>query len=80
MINEFASIVEQSIEDNLDVSIKIPRVSKRLMNRSSKVNGIMGISLLVAGVAISSKFLIGIGALGLAGATATKILSQDLIK
>lgn len=73
MIDKSATFFEGFAKD-LGLSIKIPRPGRTIRRVSAATNSVVGVSLVIAGIAVSSKVLIGIGALGLAGAA---ILAVD---
>lgn len=69
MINETVSFFEKCAKD-IGLTIKIPRPSRATKITCATINGVAGTSLVVAGIAVSSKTLIVFGTLGLASATA----------
>jgi hypothetical protein len=72
MINQSATFFEGFAKD-LGLSIKIPRPGKTVRKISAITNSAVGIGLIITGAAVSSKALIGLGALGLAGAAVLAI-------
>lgn len=73
MLNKAASYFE-NVANNLGLSIKIPRLSKKMKAASITINGIAGISFIALGVRLRKVPLALIGVLGIAGAI---ILSLD---
>jgi hypothetical protein len=65
------------VAKDLGLSIKIPRPGIELKRISSVTNGVVGLSLLLGGIAVSSKILVGLGVLGLAGAFILAIDEKD---
>lgn len=72
MIDKTAAFFE-GFAKNLGLSIKIPRPGKTMRKVSVITNSTVGIGLLVGGIVVSSKVLICLGVLGLAGAIAHAI-------
>ena len=67
MIDKTATFFEKFAND-LGLSIKIPRPGKGTRNISIITNSTVGIGLIVTGAVVSSKALIVLGTVGLAGA------------
>lgn len=72
MMNTAATFFE-GFAKNLGLSIKIPRPGKTARKISVITNSTVGIGLVVTGVAVSSKAIIALGTLGLAGAVVLAI-------
>lgn len=73
MINKSADFFENLAKD-LGLSIKIPRPGKTARRISVITNSTVGIGLVVTGAVVSSKTLMVLGSLGLAGAV---VLAKD---
>lgn len=68
MVNETATYFE-NVANNLGLSIKIPRPSKKLKTASIATNGLVGIGFIVLGIGLRKVPIALIGILGTAGAT-----------
>ncbi|BBM17033.1 MULTISPECIES: hypothetical protein [Enterococcus] len=76
MFDSSAKYFEKMAED-MGVSIKIPRPSKRSLQASAKSNTVVGVGLIAGGVLLSSKAMFTLGIIGLAGATALHYQLKD---
>ncbi|MDT2522047.1 MULTISPECIES: hypothetical protein [Enterococcus] len=76
MFDSSAKYFEKMAED-MGVSIKIPRPSKKSLQASVKSNTVVGVGLMAGGVLLSSKAMFALGIVGLAGATALHYQLKD---
>ncbi|MGG5371436.1 hypothetical protein [Enterococcus sp. AZ196] len=76
MFDHSAKYFEKMAED-MNVTIKIPRPTKRSLQASAKSNAVVGAGLLAGGVLLSSKAMFTLGIIGLAGATALHYQLKD---
>lgn len=60
----------EKVSEDMGVSIKIPRPSKKSIQASVKSNTVAGVGLVAGGVLLSSKAMVTLGILSIAGATA----------
>lgn len=67
MVNEIASYFE-NVANNLGLSIKIPRPSKKMKTVSIATNGLVGIGFIALGIGLRKAPIALIGILGIAGA------------
>lgn len=67
MLNETASYFE-NVANNLGLSIKIPRPSKKMKTVSIATNGVVGIGFIVLGIGLKKTPITLVGILGIAGA------------
>lgn len=67
MLERSAEFMEGAAK-RMGVPLRIPRPGKKMRRASVVTNTAFGVGLVTAGALVSSKALIGLGALGLAGA------------
>lgn len=67
MIEKTAAFFD-GFANSLGLSIKIPRPGKAVRSVSTLTNSVVGGGLVIVGIVASSKALVGVGMLGLAGA------------
>lgn len=67
MLSKMATFFE-GFAKNLGLTIHIPRPSKAMRMVSAMMNSIAGVLLIMSGIILSSKVLVGLGMLGIAGA------------
>lgn len=77
MVNKIIDKAETLIENTLEVEVTLPRVTKKMLKKSVKVNGLVAGALLVSGVVVKSKFLVVAGTLSIASAIATNLLIEE---
>jgi hypothetical protein len=76
MINETATFFEGFAKD-LGLSIKIPRPGKTARKAFAITNSAVGVGLVATGAVFSSKALVGLGILGLAGAAVLALEKRE---
>lgn len=67
MVNKTASYFE-NVANNLGLSIKIPRPSKKMKTVSIATNGLVGIGFIALGIGLRKVPIAFIGILGISGA------------